>query len=394
MMRRAARALPALALLLILLPLAGPGELHGQSLFSSGGLGRPNLSPDGRARALGGIEVGLKGVDYAATDPSGKAWILLPGISMTVESEQESLNDGDTSGRTRFPAFGAAYPQGKYVYSLGFTGLLSQDWRSEIDRELDFGGGLRVDARDRFEGKGGIGSMQAGVARLLGSRVAVGVTVGSYLGSLERTFNRELDPGEVGSEVETFSIRGRWQAEGLTASGSASWDVTELIRLGAGFTWSGDLSLVPTEETTGETLTVPLPLELRAGAHATLTPGLALVASWGRADWSEAAEVLADAAAPGVATRWGTGVEWSNSRILGRRAPLALGWRSQDLPFSFRGAAADESAITLGLGVHLAEVEGVPLAQIHWGLERGTRSAGLDEERFWRSTVTVRLSGR
>jgi hypothetical protein len=378
------------AALVLALPLPGAA----QSLFSAGGLGVPTGAADARARMVGGVGIGLSGGHFSPTDPAAAGWLLLPGISASMESGTESFNDGETSGRTRFPSFGIVYPYRGNVYTAGFTGILSQEWRSEVNRVIDFGDGLLVDAVDRFQSEGGIGSAQVGVARRLGSSLSVGGNAGLYLGSVERLFERELDPTEVGPEVEFFSTRGAWRAEGSSVTASASWEPSSVFRLAAGATWSGDLTLEPQGNTTGEAVVVPLPLELRFGTYVTLTPGLGLAVSVSRADWSEAAAAMEDAGSPGTVTRWGVGGEWNAGTVRGRRIPMALGYRSGDLPFSFLGAAASESAITGGLGIHLAENEGIPLARVEVGFERGSRQAEGAEEDFFRTTVTFRISGR
>jgi hypothetical protein len=380
----------AAAALVLALPLPGAA----QSLFSAGGLGVPTGAADARARMVGGVGIGLSGGHFSPTDPAAAGWLLLPGISASMESGTESFNGGETSGRTRFPSFGIVYPYRGNVYTAGFTGILSQEWRSEVTRVIDFGDGLLVDAVDRFQSEGGIGSAQVGVARRLGSSLSVGVNAGLYLGSVERLFERELDPTEVGPEVEFFSTRGAWRAEGSSVTASASWEPSSVFRLAAGATWSGDLTLEPQGNTTGEAVVVPLPLELRFGTYVTLTPGLGLAVSVSRADWSEAAAAMEDAGSPGTVTRWGVGGEWNAGTVRGRRIPMALGYRSGDLPFSFLGAAASESAITGGLGIHLAENEGIPLARVEVGFERGSRQAEGAEEDFFRTTVTFRISGR
>jgi hypothetical protein len=384
----AIRAAGVVALLLAL-PAAGAG----QSLLSSGGLGMPTGAADARGRMLGGATVGLSGAHYAPSDPAAAARLVLGTLEASMASGIESLDDGPTTGRTRFPSFGVAYPYRGNVYTLGFAGVLSHEWRAEAIRTVAVGEGLDVEARDRFEARGGIGAFQLGLARPVTPSLAVGVNVGRYMGTVDRSFRRELDPEGVGPDVEAFVARGSWRAGGTSVTASASWDVTSLVRVGLGATWSGDLVLEPDEGTTGGELTVPLPLELRAGAHAGLAPDLALVASVHRADWSDAAQALGDAAAPGAVLNWGLGVEWEGSSLLGRRVPLALGYRQGDLPFSFRGSPATESAFTGGLGIHLAESEGVPWARVHVGLEGGTRSSGTAEESFFRTTVTFRLTG-
>jgi hypothetical protein len=384
----------AAALLLAGATLLPAGSVHGQSLLSSGGLGMPTGPADGRARMLGGAGVGLNGGYFSPTDPAAAGWLFLGTIEGSMEAGIESLDDGATTGRSRFPSFGIAWPLGRNVYTLGFTGVLSQEWRSQVARPVEVGDGEVVDALDRFEARSGIGAFQLGVARRLSEPLSVGVNVGRYVGSVDRNFARELDPIEVGPDVEPFTAQGRWRASGTSVTGSASWDLSSLIRVGAGATWGGDLALDPLGETAGGAVTVPMPVALRVGTHASLAPGLALVASMTSTDWSDAAAALGDDASPGRVLDWGAAVEWDGSRVRNRRIPLAVGYRSGELPFSYLGEPASESAFTGGIGIHLAEAEGIPLARVHVGLEAGTRSAGTSEESFFRTTVTFRITGR
>lgn len=389
--RPARLAAPVLALAAVAtLPLSGSA----QSLISASGLGVPTEAPDGRSRMLGSVGVGLSGSALLPNDPASAGWSLLPGIAVSGQAGGETFQDGGTAYQSRFPFLGIVYPHGNQVFSLSLSGAFSQEWDVEVDRILDFAG-EEVRAVDRFEGRGGISVARFGVARRFAEdRVAVGANIGSHLGTMERRFSRELNADDVGPEVEPFELDGTWRSGGLTAAAGAHWDVTPLIRLGGSVTWSEDLRLDPTGTTEGTEQRVPIPLELRGGIFATLTPGLGLAASMYRADWSETADVLGDAEAPGVVWHWGAGLEWSGSTLLGRQFPVAVGYRSRDLPFSFLGSAATESALTGGFGIHLAESEGTPLARLHVGYERGTRTAGAVEEDFWRTTFTLRLSGR
>ncbi len=373
--------------------LIAPGA-QAQSLFSAGGLGIPGTVPDARARMMGGIDVGLPGLHASRTDPASASALVLAGISLSMESSTESLEGGETSGRTRFPGFSVGYPYRDLVYSVGYTGLLSQDWRGVEDTTLDFGEGGLVEARDRFQSTGSFGTFHAGVSGRLGSQVGIGANVGIYTGALERSFFRELNPEQVGLGVEPYVSQGRWRAKGLSSAASINWQVHPLVHLGAGVLWSGDLTLDPTVPTPGEALDIPLPLELRVGGVATLAPDLRLAGSVSRADWSDAAAALGDENGPGIITQWGLGVSWEGSRFRQRRVPVALGYRSTDHPFSFLQQGVKETAITGGIGMHLASTEDVPLAHVHVGLERGSREAGPTSESFFRTVVTFRVWGR
>lgn len=374
---------------------AAPTPVSAQSILSSAaGIGAPTQTMDARARMLGGISVGMRGPHWTPTDPAGAARYRLPTISATAEITTESGAGEEPTGRTRFPAFGIAYPYGSNVITLGFSGVLGQEWESEVLRSISFGDGRTIQAFDRFVARGGISALNLGLARNVGSSVSVGVSGGLLLGSLTHIYTRELSPVDVGPEVELYADRGFWQSDGQTVTASVNWDVSPILRVGGGFTWSGDLNLRPSEDTLGEVVDIPLPLTIRLGAEGTLSPGLSMAASWSRADWSEAAEAVGNANAPGAVTEWGTGLEWGRGSIRGRPMPLAVGYRARDLPFSYLGDAVSERAVTGGIGLHLVDSEDIPLARAFLSLERGTRGTGTLDETFWRTSISFRISGR
>ncbi len=380
--------------LLPVLALSAPAGVEAQSLLSAGGLGVPSGTPDGLTRALGGVGIGIRGAHFAPTDPAAAGWALLPGLSISMESSTESVEGEETTGRTRFPGFGIVYPYGRFVYTVGYSAFLSQEWRSEVRREVDFGQESPVEALDLFEGSGGIGTLHAGMARRLTESLSVGANFAAYLGPVERRFERRLDPAQVGADVEFFQAGGRWRAEGNALTGSVSWEPTRQLRVGVGATWSGDLTLRPVEGTRGDPVTLPVPFELRGGVHAVLATDLTVAASLATADWTDAAGSLGDEAGGGRVTRWGTGVAWEGGRILSRRVPISVGYRGTELPFSFLGESGSERALVGGIGMHLSESDGIPTALVNVGLEQGTRSAGPRSESFFLTTVTFRISGR
>jgi hypothetical protein len=390
-----ARRLRVSGFLALLVGLVSPAPGMAQSLFSSaGGLGSPTQTMDARARMMGGVSVGMRGPHWTPTDPAAAAGFILPTIAATIEISAEAEAGEAATGRTQFPAFGIAYPYRANVVTLGFSGVLSQDWQTEVLRSISFGDGRTVDAFDRFVARGGISALSLGVARNVLPQLSVGVSGGLLLGSVTYLYSRELSPIDVGPDVELYADRGYWRSGGQTATASVQWRPTPLVQVGAGLTWSGDLQLRPAEGTLGETVEIPLPLTLRLGAEGTLTPGLSMAASWSWADWGDAAEALGNPGAPGGVMEWGTGLEWARAELRGRPMPIAVGIRSRDLPFTFLGDPVTERAFTGGLGLHLVDSDDIPLARAFVSVERGTRDAGLRSEAFWRTSVTLRITGR
>jgi hypothetical protein len=79
--------------------------------------------------------------------------------------------------------------------------------------------------------------------------------------------------------------------------------------------------------------------------------------------------------------------------MLGLTAPLRFGYRSTGLPFSFGSSVATETALAGGFGFVLNETNGFVLAGADFSIERGERSDGVLTEKFWRATLSLRVSG-
>ncbi len=379
-------------LLALVVGTASPTPVEGQSLLSAGGLGFLTDAPDARSRMLGGVGIGLSGSHLMPNDPAAAGRVGLPGISATMEAGVDTPDEGERAGRTRFPSFGLIYPTARLTYFATFSGFLNQEWQATARPTIDFGD-QQVEALDVFEASGGISAARIGVARAISDRVSVGIAGGTYLGSMERSFRRDLNPADVGQQVESFVADGIWRASGTNIVAGVNMDALGMLRLAGSVTWSDDLTLDPTDGTPGDPVVVPLPLEFRVGGHGTLAPGLALAISLYTADWSESAEALGDENAPGRIWQMGGGLEWAGGSILGRQIPLAIGVRQRDLPFSFLGNPVQERAVTGGAGIFLSDTETTPLARMHVGMELGSRSTAEWDESFLRATVTLRLSG-
>lgn len=384
------RILGPVALMATLLP----GALAAQSLFSWGGLGTPVEAMDARARGLGSAGVGLFGSAVSFRDPASAMGLLLPTVTATMQGSRtrgdEALGGGEANG-TRFPHIGLAYPLGERLVALvEYGGYLDQRWT--LERELVVPvGGVNVDVVDAFESEGGVSSLVAGAAYSVTNWFSLGATAGIHTGSFRRTFIREFDRTQV--DVNPYVATASWTTTAPTVVVSARVDPLPLVRLAGSVTWSGDLEADPEEGEEAEARRFPLPLEFRGGASLTLTPVLSATvgASW--ADWTSTGDMLNEGS--GVsALSLGGGLEWTSGSLFGRRAPLRLGYRRADLPFRVEGEKALESGYSLGGGLLLSELEGIPLAAMDISVERGERTAGSLAETFWRTTVTLRVSGR
>lgn len=363
-----------------------------QSVFNLGGLGLQTDPMDARARALGGVGVGLTGWQMLMTDPAAAAGLRLPGISGTFQPSVSQVEGSPEAGGTRFPLVGVSYPFGRHIFSAQFGSFLDQEWAVTADRTVELAEGP-VPAIDRYESQGGIGQARLGWATRIGEQVSVGAGVGSLVGSVERRFSRELTTGPVEEGLENFRQVGEWRVSGATIAAGVNWFPSDLLHVGAAVEWMGDMTLDPVRGTAGEGRSYSMPLTLRAGGTFTLAPDVRLALGISRADWSDVDADLGGGAARDLVWGYGGGIEWARGTIRGRAFPLRAGYRVQQLPFHVQGDSSEERAFSGGFGINLADTQDIPLARLDLTVERGSRDAGLLTEDYWRTTLSLRLSG-
>ncbi|MSR22765.1 MAG: hypothetical protein EXR92_04360 [Gemmatimonadetes bacterium] len=369
-----------------------PRAMEGQSLLAGAGLGVPAEPLEARSRAMGGAGIGLSGWHLLAADPAAAAGLALPSVTATYQPARVTLSDGRSAGYARFPVLAALHPYGGNAFWVQFSSFLDQEWEVRSSRILIVSG-VGVRANDLYRSIGGIGQVRLGWARQLSESLAVGLSVGSYVGTMERSFIRVVEPADLGSDVEPFVITGRWRASGKTAGLGIAWDPNPLVRIAGAASWSGDLVLTPFAGTIQEKGTYAIPIDLRAGGTVTLAEGLGLAVGVSYADWSETGRDLLDESTRGAAWSYGAGLEWSRVTIRGRAVPVRVGARRVDLPFLFAGEPVSEQIVSGGIGIHFLEREGVPLARLEIGIENGSRKGGAIAEDFLRTTISIRVSG-
>lgn len=389
---------PAMRLSAILLVVAAlvPASLQGQSIYNSAGLGLPVESLDARTRSLGNVGIGLLGSRVLPSDPAAAALLGIPGAVLTAQPSWVELGRTDTGETgsyqgTRFPLVGISYPAWDFgMATFSFGSVLDQRYSGIRNATVDLEEGP-VAVVDSFDVSGGISEVRLGLARPVGSAFQVGVSVGRYTGSTLRTLIRSLDGVSLTGTVSDFQEGGRWEYSGTSVTGGASMNVGQIARLAGSVTWSSELTAQADSEEQ-EDRTFDLPLELRVGASAMLAPGLLVNASLRRASWGGTGDDLRTGTARDV-TAYGAGIELSRARLLGRQAPIRVGYRSADLPFSLNGEPASETAWTGGIGLDLASTGPLVLAGLDLAVEWGERSEIGVVEDFWRGSLTLRVSG-
>ncbi len=382
--------------LTVLLVVGSAGGLTAQSLFNAVGIGTPGDPIDARSVAMGGLGIGLLGGELLPTDPASAADIALPMLVMTaqpswVDYRRSSPGESGKFRGTRFPLLGIAYPvfhQG--VATLTFGSFLDQRYRANRTVDVPLYD-TTTTARDVFESSGGVSSVRLGFARTVVGGLSVGVSYGRYTGTVLRRLQRVFPQDTA---FAAYQAGGYWSYSGQSLTGGVAYRLGQVARVAGSVTVSGALKATPSGDTEAGGGYYNLPLEYRIGASAVLARGLDFTAGLARANWAATGIRFKNGDAVRSSTSYGVGLELTQARLLGRTAPLRIGYRKSDLPFGFTGqGSASESAISGGVGLRFQESGDFTLAGLDLTLERGTRKDDLLQERFWRGTLSLKVSG-
>lgn len=391
------------ALAFVLLGLSGV-PAHAQSLFATRGMGLPTSPVDARSRALGGIGVGLLGLNMSLVNPAEIAGFLRRGVSASLQPSASTTEiegaEGDLGG-ARFPMIRLIYPfSPRFTASVGYGGVYEQSWAVELSGH-EMLGDDSVEVRDVIESVGGLSQLSVSMGYLVSPSFGLGLSAGLYTGNLDRRLTRSFPDSVV--DLNPFATNLRWDYLGPFATVGAFVDVGS-ARLAGSATWNGTLDVDGVAGVARDDET-KLPLRLNAGGSALLS-SLWLVA--GGVEWvgNGSAPERVFNADDGLSERrntWrvGGGFEYAGLATGSRTFPLRLGGSWAQLPYYNTGETpANEWTAALGLGLRLAEDEAGPLAVGDITLERGQRSGlettarpdGLTES-FWRFTFSLSLFG-
>ena len=401
-MSRSARILlPAL----LLLAAALPAPCGANSVFSSGGLGEPQLEESARLRALGGAgaaELGPRA--FSLVNPATMAdaeHLLFEGTILPAVRRVSARNyPSETGTETTIPSLRlvVALPGGLV---LGGSYLSGTNAQFRVDREEMSG----VASVVRIEGSGGVNFARVSLARRILPSLALGldcdVVSGSYREEWYRTFpDSSLAASRDTVEVE-YAKRTRWRLGALASRGGYS--------LGAVLESERALPLRVTQRTSGSLVRrdrgdLTLPAGFAVGASAPLGEGRRVVAQYRRSAWSRSA-LESDLVDFRWQERWSVGFERAGTlgeRVGGlARLPIRVGayylvWPDL-LPVAgaadIAGGAAGvrEWALTLGTGLRSKDRGGA----VDISLEAGSRGSVDDlgaRERFVRLGFSLQVS--
>jgi hypothetical protein len=392
----------ALAGLILSLSLASAGQA--QSLFATRGLGLPIPPVDARARALGGMGLGLLGLNASMVNPADVAGIGRRGVSAALQpgSATPELDgqSGDLSA-SRFPLVRFLYPlSSRVTATLGYGSFLEQSWGVKLQGTEQIGSET-VETEDVIQSTGGIARVALGLAWEITPSLAIGAGAGLLTGNLDRRITRTFG-GDSASTLLPFETRLRWDYDGSFFTGGIRFDVQQVARASASVTLTQDVNIDGVDSGARDDR-AEMPVHVAAGASGVLSS--TLLATVG-AEWAggAAGPVFGgiDAAALQRDTwRVGGGFEYEGIRSGTKSYPLRLGASWSQLPYYNTGETpGTEWAGSFGLGFRLAGDESGPLAVADIAIERGSRS-GLEsaqlpgglKESFWRFTFSLSLFG-
>lgn len=384
-------------LLVLLVLLAVPAGVDAQSLFAGRGLGVPVEPVDARARLLGGIGVGLLGVNPSLVNPA-ELTAVRRGITAVLQPATHRIELGDEEadvGSTRFPLLSLLYPVNeRLLLGLGYGGYLEQSWGVRTAGTLPVGGG--VDYEDVIRSTGGLSQVRLSAAYALAPSLSVGAAAGLLTGNLDRTLDRTFQDST--GTLAPFSTRLRWEYSGVLGAFGAAWQPSEALRVGASVLLSTDID-ADSAEGGAESRSYGSAMTITAGASGQLTPDLMLALGATRQRFPE---IESGTELSRETWAFGGGIEYNGLRSGRRVFPLRLGGRWQQLPYYGIGEEpATEKSAGFGVGFRLASDASGPLAVVDTGLERVLRTGlagdaiadGIDES-LWRWTVSLSLFGR
>jgi len=392
------RTLLALALVF------APVSVSAQSLFAARGLGVPIDPLDGRSRALGGIGVGLLGLNPSLINPA-ELGTARRGVTAVLQPAAYSLDIGAAKGdvsAARFPMFGMLYPATpRLTVGIGYAGYLEQSWAVRTADSVDVAG-ERVPVEDVVSSAGGLGQIRVAAAYSLSPSFALGLAGGVLTGNLDRRATRSFI-ADTTNTLREFTTRLRWEYSGFFGGAGARLDVTPALRLGVSAMVTTDLS-ADSAEGTAVSRSYDRAYQFAAGASGRVTADL-VVALGAVRNRYPGLQLAAGSGTPEVQRdtwTFGGGLEYEGLRTGRRTFPVRLGARMQQLPYYGSGEEpAKEQAAMLGLGFRLAGDESGPLAVADIGIERakrtglqGTALAGGLTENVWRWTFSLALFGR
>lgn len=356
---------------LVLAPVAG----FGQGTLSTQGFGYPLGGLSTRAAASGGASGEFD--PRSSRNPAAISAWMRTGLFVQYDPEFRQVSLGSGEDRTvtpRFAAFGAAFP----VKSRGMLGLsthsfLDRTWSTTI-RSGERLGPDSVLFTETNGSSGAINDTRLSFAYLFGTKISVGAAVHVFTGEnrlrLRRQFDDSLRYGTLNRSL-TLAYSGTGVSAGIVLQPVTWFSAAASARRGG----TMSLRVVDTLRTKAN-----VPDRFGFAARLDAIPGLSLLASADRTNWSKLNGLGSPDASAQDAWEYAVGAELSAQRARITNWIYSVGYRTRDLPFAADGRSVSERALTGGLSAPLAGSR----ATVDIALQRATRDAGSDvKERAW-----------
>jgi hypothetical protein len=381
--RRVPAALVALVVVVAAVA-AQPLDLRAQGSLSTQGFGYPLGGLSTRAAASGGA---LAEFDHLSSrNPASVAGWGRSGLYFQYDPELRTLQSGDLTDRTttaRFGTLGAGFAIGeRWTVGVSSHSFLDRSWSTSV-RSGQRLGDDSVSFTERFSSRGGIGDKRLAVAYRPFSRLTVGGAFHLYSGENRLNLVREFDDsvrfGTLDRDV-TLSYTGTGVSTGFVFVPVRWLALAGSLRQGG----TMRLRVVDTVRTEAK-----VPSRYGGAARIDLIPGITLLGSAERAEWSRMNGLGSTQAAARDAWDYGVGAEFAGQRTRNATWVYSLGYRQRDLPFSANDEVVGERSLSGGVSLPLAG----PRGTVDVALQRATReAAGAISERAW--LVSVGLSIR
>jgi len=352
-----------------------PVSAFGQGTLSTQGFGYPLGGLSTRAVASGGASGEFD--PRSSRNPAAISAWMRTGVFLQYDPEFRQVSLGGEEDRTvtpRFAALGVAFP----VKSRGMLGIsthsfLDRTWSTTV-RSGERLGPDSVLYTETNGSSGAINDTRLSFAYLWGSKISIGAALHVFTGenrlNLRRQFDDSLRYGTLSRSL-TLAYTGTGVSAGVVVQPVSWFSAAASARRGG----TMKLRVVDTLRTEAN-----VPDRFGFAARLDAIPGVSLLASADRTNWSKLNGLGSPSAAAQDAWEYAVGAEFSAQRARITNWIYSVGFRTRDLPFAADGRIVSEQAFTGGLSAPLAGSR----ATIDMALQRATRDAGSEvRERAW-----------
>ncbi len=354
-----------------------------QSTLSTQGFGYPLGGLSARASATGGA---LGEFDHASSrNPAALSAWRRSGLYFEYSPEIRSTKSPggtDKTNSSRFGAVAAGFAVGtRTVVGISSNSFLDRSWstRTRSGQRL---GGDSVSFSETFVSRGAIGDSRLGLSYTLSSRVVIGAGVHLFSGENRVRLVREFDDSVRYGTLDRTGIlayTGRGVSAGLLLTPFRGLTLAGSLRQGGAM----KLRVADSVRTQAK-----VPNRFGLAARIDAIPGLAIMVSADKSEWSKMNGLGSTAANARDAWDYGAGLEFSGQRTRNASWTYSVGYRQRDLPFLAAGAVVQERFISTGTSIPISG----PRASLDVTVQRATRSASIaSSERAWLTSVGLTI---